>query len=81
MSVPPNFDDILFGRILNKWYIRIIIVDKNVIGSYYPINLSLELFKDIEHLKVSFDNLETSTNDGLDFERYSALYNAIVRYI
>jgi hypothetical protein len=55
-------------------------LDENVPGSHYPTKLSSEPFEDIQHLKVSFDNPETSTNDGLDFERCSALHNAIVRH-
>jgi hypothetical protein len=42
--------------------------------------LSLEPIEAIEHLKVSFNNPETSTDDGLDFELCSALCNAIVRH-
>lgn len=49
-------------------------------GSQYPTRLISEPIEAIQHLKVSFDNPETSTNDGLDFERCSALHNAIVRH-
>jgi hypothetical protein len=37
-------------------------------------------FLDIAHLRVSEEHPATSTPAGLDFERCSALHNAIVRY-
>ena len=49
-------------------------------NSCHSIRLSLQPIEAIQHLKVSFDNPETSTDDGLDFERCSALHNAIVRH-
>jgi hypothetical protein len=49
-------------------------------GSLCPTRLSSEPLEAIQHLKVSFDNPETSTDDGLDFERCSALHNAIVKH-
>lgn len=42
--------------------------------------LSSEPLEAVQHLKVSFDNPETSTNDALDFERCSTFHNAIVRH-
>lgn len=49
-------------------------------GSRFPTRLNSEHIEAIRHLKVSFDNPETSTDDGLDFERCSALHNAIVKH-
>jgi hypothetical protein len=37
-------------------------------------------FLDIAHLRVNEEQPATSTSTGLDFERCSALHNAIVRY-
>lgn len=36
--------------------------------------------EDVKHLKVSDINLPTSSPDGLDFDRCSALHNAIVKH-
>ena len=49
-------------------------------GSLCPTRLSSEPLEAIQHLKVSFDNPETSTDEGLDYERCSALHNAIVKH-
>lgn len=56
------------------------ILNESSTGSRYPTRLVSEPIEAIQHLKVSFDNPETSTNDTLDFERCSALHNAIVRH-
>jgi hypothetical protein len=55
-------------------------LDGSGMGSCPPTRLSSEPIEAIQYLKVSCDNPETSTNDGLDFERCSALHNAIVRH-
>ena len=43
-------------------------------GSSCPTRLSSQPIEAIQHLKVSFDDPETSTDGGLDFERCSALH-------
>ena len=48
--------------------------------SGHPARLISEPLETERHLKVSLDKPETSTNDDLDFERCSALHNAIVAH-
>jgi hypothetical protein len=48
--------------------------------SCHSARLTSEPLEAIQHYNVSIDNPETSTNDGLDFERCSALHNAIVKH-
>ena len=48
--------------------------------SCHPARLTPEPLEAVRHLGVSMDNSETSTNEGLDFERCSALHNAIVKH-
>jgi len=45
-----------------------------------PTMLSSGPLEEVRHLKVSLSNPPTSTSEGLDFERCSALHNAIIRY-
>jgi hypothetical protein len=54
--------------------------DLDCSDSSYPARLTSEPLEAVRHLKVSIDNPETSTNGGLDFERCSALHNAIVKH-
>lgn len=54
--------------------------DLNRSDSNYPSRLTPEPLKALRHLKVSLDNPETSTNDGLDSERCSALQSVIVKH-
>jgi hypothetical protein len=50
------------------------------LDSCRPARLTSEPLEAVRHLRVSIDNPETSTNEGLDFERCSALHNAIVEH-
>jgi len=54
--------------------------DKDASESTYPTRLTSEPLEAVRHLRVSDNNPETSTNDGLDYERCSALHNAIVKH-
>ena len=48
--------------------------------SRFPTKLTSEPLEAVRHLRVSDNNPETSTDEGLDFERCSALHNAIVKH-
>lgn len=49
-------------------------------GLSYSTRLTCEALETVQHLRVSTRHPEISTNDGLDFERCSALHNAIVKH-
>jgi hypothetical protein len=48
--------------------------------SSYTTRLNSEPLEAVRHLRVNHNNPETSTDEGLDFERCSALHNAIVKH-
>jgi hypothetical protein len=48
--------------------------------SSYPTRLTSEPLEAVRHLRVNDNNPETSTDERLDFERCSALHNAIVKH-
>lgn len=50
------------------------------LGSSYPTRLSSQPIEAIQHLKVSFENPETSTDGGMDSERCSALHITTVKH-
>lgn len=50
------------------------------LGSNDLTRVSSEALEAVRHLRVSTIKPETSTKDSLDFERCSALHNAIVRH-
>jgi len=54
--------------------------DLNHTRSGFPTRLTSEPLEAVRHLRVSINTPETSTNDELDFERCSALHNAIVKH-
>jgi hypothetical protein len=54
----------------------IMATDLNHSDPGHPVRLTSEPLEAIQHLKVNLDNPDTSTNDGLDFERCSALHNS-----
>jgi hypothetical protein len=44
------------------------------------MSVSSEVLAEVRHLLVTIGNPESSTNEHLDFERCSALHNAIVKH-
>jgi hypothetical protein len=74
-----------FNQLLYSWLNTGVILtgittDLNRSDPGHPARLTSEPLEAIQHLKVSLDNPETSTNDGLDSERCSALHNVIVKH-
>jgi hypothetical protein len=65
---------------ISKLNARIMATDLDRSDSNHPSRLTSEPLEALRHLKVSLDNPETSTNDGLDSERCSALHNVIVKH-
>lgn len=65
---------------VNNQFVKSMTFDLSGPGSLCPTRLSSEPLEAIQHLKVSFDNPEITTDDSLDFERCSALHNAIVKH-
>jgi hypothetical protein len=61
-------------------YAEIMATELDLSDSSHPVRLTSEPLEAVRHLRVDSKNLETSTNDGLDFERCSALHNAIVKH-
>jgi len=73
----------LFSSWLNTvsdLYAEIMATELDLSDSSHPVRLTSEPLEAVRHLRVDSNNLETSTNDGLDFERCSALHNAIVKH-
>jgi hypothetical protein len=54
--------------------------DSDLSKSSYPTRLTSEPLEAVRHLRVNDNNPETSTDEGLDFERCSALHNAIIKH-
>jgi hypothetical protein len=76
-----SFIQLISSRLnIRKLNARIMATDLDRSDSNHSSRLTSEPLEALRHLKVSLDNPETSTNDGLDSERCSALHNGIVKH-